>query len=111
MRFKFGLPRSPITLPNIESAHGLELQIVRAAYEDILSGLKDLRWFNRVNNTAIERIFAKIGNYKYEKSTFNLCHSPWAAAQQSIDESWAEAFGRVNRLRARVRNAPTTHPT
>lgn len=99
----FGFPKTPISLPNIDSVEELELRVVRSSYEELLLELKEIQWFDKVNHTAFSKIFGKLANHSHDKKALEHCHSRWVALQQRLNTSWAEVYGRVDKLVAELR--------
>ncbi|KAK2616738.1 hypothetical protein QQS21_000350 [Conoideocrella luteorostrata] len=103
----FGFPTAPVTLPNIGSVDGLELQVVRVMYEDLLLELREIQWFDKVNHTAMEKLFGKLANYRHDKIAFERCYSRWVTLQRGLDKSLAELLGRVDKLVSEIRKEST----
>lgn len=99
----FGFPTSPVTLPNIDSVDEIELHVVQATYEELLLELNEIQWFDKVNHMALSKLFGKLVNYNHDKNAFERCHSRWIALRQTLDKSFAELFGRVNKLVVAIR--------
>lgn len=99
--FTFGLASTSTTLPNIETVDGLELELLRAGFDGLRRELKELQWFDRVNSTAVVKLFAKLRNYMNDNAlTRRQPH--WEILQQRFVKSCGELFERVEKFSAEI---------
>ncbi|KAM0257955.1 hypothetical protein ACHAQJ_004114 [Trichoderma viride] len=105
---RFGLPPAPATIPEIELVEQSELESILFLYDGLLHELNQLQWFDRVNETAITRIFEKIANHlEDDTSDYLRLQSQWLAMQQSLEKPRVCAQKRISNLTADIRRACT----
>lgn len=91
-----------------------ELGLILFVYEDLLREVYDVEWFDRVNEAAITKVFAKIANrFEDETSYYHHLQSQWIVTQQSLESVRIDTRKRFSNIIADVRRVRslTRQPT
>jgi glycerophosphodiester phosphodiesterase len=110
---RFGLPPAPATITDIELVEQSELAFILFVYEGLLRELDEVQWFDRINETAITRIFDKLANNLQDTSDYHRFQSQWLAMQQTLEEPRKCAQERISNLTTDIRriSALSLQPT
>lgn len=109
-----GLPSTPADIPDIDTVEQSELGLILFVYEDFLREVCDVEWFDRVNEAAITKVFAKIANgFEDETSYYHHLQSQWLATQQSLESLRIDTRKRYSNIIVDVRRvrSMTRQPT
>lgn len=109
-----GLPSRPADIPDIYTVEQSELGLILFVYEDLLREVQEVEWFDRVNETAITRIFAKIANgFQDETSDYHRLQLQWLAVQQRLGTLRVDTPKRFSNIIAHIRRvcSMTRQPT
>ncbi|KAK6445089.1 glycerophosphodiester phosphodiesterase [Trichoderma asperellum] len=109
-----GLPSTPADIPDIDTVEQSELGLILFFYEDLLREVYDIEGFDRVNEAAITKVFAKFANgFEDETSYYHHLQSQWLAMQQSLESHRTDTRKRFSNIIADVRRvcSMTRQPT
>ncbi|KAL6900448.1 Glycerophosphoryl diester phosphodiesterase family domain-containing protein [Trichoderma evansii] len=109
-----GLPSTPADIPDTYIVEQSELGLILFVYEELLREVHEVEWFDRVNETAITKIFGKIASrFRDEKSGYHHLQSQWLAMQQSLENLRVETQKRFSNIIADIRRvcSMTRQPT
>lgn len=108
-----GLPSMPVAIPDIYTVEQSELSAILFIYKGLLQELNEVEWFDRVNETAITKIFGKFGNGFQQMYDYQRLQLQWSIMQQTIETPRVTAQKRISGLMVDISRicAMTRKPT
>lgn len=99
-----GLPSTPADIPDIYTVQQSELGLLLFVYRGLLREVDEIEWFDRINETAITKLFGKIANgFQDETSDYPRLQSQWLAMQQRLESVWGDTQKRYSNIIADIR--------
>ncbi|OAF57515.1 hypothetical protein VC83_04550 [Pseudogymnoascus destructans] len=109
LRKRYGIELYLSTIPALDEVDDHELQVLYEAFTELRQELTKLRWYDRVNQDAIHRIYAKLEKFGKTIGPSHYDHkSTWIGLQLGWETQSLKDVERLNNLVSDISRAQST---